>query len=114
MENLPIGRNTIGNKWVFPAKAKPDGSIDRFKARLVAQGFSQRAGVDYEGTFSPVVKLSTLRTVIAAKGDMHMHSADIETTFLNADLQEEIYMRQPKGQRMGHLVSCAGLKASTV
>jgi hypothetical protein len=103
MENLPLGRNAIGNKGVFKVKAKPDGSVDRFKARLVAKGFSQRAGVDYSETFSPVVKLSILRTVlaIAAKRNMHMHSADIETTFLNADLQEEIYMRQPIGAEDG-------------
>jgi hypothetical protein len=90
MENLPLGRNAIGNKWVFKVKAKPDGSVDRFKARLVAHGFSQRAGVDYSVTFSPVVKLSTMRTVlaIAAKRNMHLHSADIETAFLNDDLIE--------------------------
>jgi hypothetical protein len=84
-------------------KAKPDGSIDRFKARLVAQGFSQRARVDHSETFSPVVKLSTLRTVlaIATKRNMHMHSADIETAFLNVDLQEEVYMREPSGVEDG-------------
>jgi histone deacetylase 1/2 len=103
MENLPLGRNAIGNKWVFKVKAKPDGSVDRFKARLVARGFSQRAWIDYFGTFSLVVKLSTLRTVlaIAAKRNVHMHSADIRTAFLNADLQEEIYMRQPRGAEDG-------------
>ena len=118
MEHLPLGRNAIGNKWVFKVKAKSDGSMDRFKARLVAQGFSQRAGVDYSETFSPVVKLNTPRTVlaIAAKRNMHMHSADIETAFLNADLQEEIYMRQPKGAEDGtprvmrRLKSIYGLK----
>ena len=70
---------------------------------LKAQGFSQRVGVDYLETFSPVVKLNTLRTVlaIAAKRNMHMHSGDIETAFLNANLQEEIYMRQPKGAEDG-------------
>jgi hypothetical protein len=103
MENVPLGRNAIDNKWVFKVKANPDGSVDRFKARLVARGFSQRAGVDYSETVSPVVKLSTLRTFLAivAKRNMHMHSADIETTFPNADLQEEIYMRQPRGAEDG-------------
>jgi hypothetical protein len=83
MDNLPLVRNAIGNKWVCKVKAKPDGLVDRFKARLVAQGFSQRAGFDYSGTFSPVVKLNTLRTVqaIAAKRNMHMHSADIKPRF---------------------------------
>jgi hypothetical protein len=103
MENLPLGRNAISNKWVFKVKAKLDVSVDRFKERLVAQGFSQRAWVEYSETFSPVVKLSTIRTVlaIAAKRNMHMHSADIETAFLNGDLQDEIYMRQPKGAEDG-------------
>jgi histone deacetylase 1/2 len=103
MENLPLGRNAIGNKWVFKVKAKPDGLVDRFKARLVAQGFNQRARVDYYETISHVVKLSTLRTLlaIAARRNMHMHSADIETAFLNEYLQEEIYMRQPKGTKDG-------------
>jgi hypothetical protein len=75
MENLPLGRNAIGKKWVFKVNAKPDGSVDRFKARMVAQGFSQRARVDYSETFSPIVKLSTLRTVIAiaAKAE-HAHA----------------------------------------
>jgi hypothetical protein len=103
IESLPLGRNAIGNKWVFKVNAKPDGSADRFKARLVAQRFSQRAWVDYFETFSLVVKLSTLRTMfdIAAKRNMHMHSANIETTFLNAYLKEEIDMRQPRGPKDG-------------
>eukprot|EP00873_Tetraselmis_striata_P042306 jgi/Tetstr1/462570/TSEL_007556.t1 len=78
-------------------------SVNRFKARLVAQGFSQQAGVDYHATFSPVVKLSTLRTclAVAAARGMHIHQIDIETAFLNASLKEEIYMRQPKGAEDG-------------
>jgi hypothetical protein len=57
MENLPLGRNAIGNKWVIKVKAKQDGSVDRFKDRPVAKGFNPRALVDYFETFSPVVKL---------------------------------------------------------
>eukprot|EP00873_Tetraselmis_striata_P017148 jgi/Tetstr1/437412/TSEL_026094.t1 len=98
-----VGRHAIGNKWVFKVKANSDGSVNMFKARLVAQGFSQQAGVDYHATFSPVVKLSTLRTclAVAAARGMHIHQIDIETAFLNASLKEEIYMRQPKGAEDG-------------
>eukprot|EP00873_Tetraselmis_striata_P038903 jgi/Tetstr1/459167/TSEL_004613.t1 len=100
---LPVGRHAIGNKWVFKFKANSDGSVSRFKARLVAQVFSQQAGVDYHATFSPVVKLSTLRTclAVAAARGMRIHQIDIETAFLNAFLKEGIYMRQPKGAEDG-------------
>jgi hypothetical protein len=99
IENLPTRRNAIGKKWGFEVKARPGGSVDRFKARLMALGLSQRARVDYSKTFSPFVKLSTLRTVlaIAAKRNMQMHLADIETTFRNDDFQVEIYIRHPRG-----------------
>jgi hypothetical protein len=95
MEDLPLGRDAIGSKWVFKANAKLDGSVDRFKARLVAQGFNPRARVDFSETFSLFVKHNTLRTLlsIAAKRNMHMHSADIACAFLIVDLQEDIYMR---------------------
>jgi hypothetical protein len=90
VENLPLVRNYIGKKRVVKVKAKPNGSIDRFNARLVAQGSNQRARVEYSEMFSPFVKLNTLRTVlvIAAKQNIHNHSADIETAFLNAYLQD--------------------------
>jgi hypothetical protein len=78
-------------------------------ARPVAHAFSQREGIDYSETFSPLVKLNTLRTVlaIAPKRNMHMRSADIETTFLNVDLLKGVYMRNPEGQRMERLECCA-------
>jgi hypothetical protein len=94
MDYLPLGRNPIGNKLVFKVKAKPNGSVVRFKARLLAQDLSQRAGVDNSETFSLVVWLSTMRVVmvIAAKRNMHVQSANIETTFPNANLQEDTYI----------------------
>jgi hypothetical protein len=99
-----LGRHTIGNKWVFKVKSNPGGSVNRFKARLVAQGFSLCHCVDYPNTFFSAVKLSTLRIVIAltmATRGMHAHLPDIETAFLNVYLQEKIFMRQQKGAAYG-------------
>jgi hypothetical protein len=103
METPPPRRTATGNKWVFKVNAKPDGSVDRFKARLAAQGFRHRVGVDYSETFSPIVRLNTLRIVMAisAKRNMHIHSANIETAVFNADLQEEIDMHQSRGVEDG-------------
>jgi histone deacetylase 1/2 len=95
----PTGRNAIGSKWIFKVKCKPDGSVDRYKARLVAQGFSQSPGVDYEETYSPVVHRSSLRALLSygIERGMFIHQMDVVTAFLNGTLTEEIYMKQPDG-----------------
>ena len=64
LTQLPEGRKTIGSQWVFIIKRNSDGTIDRYKARLVAQGFTQMPGVDYDQTFSPTTRLSALRTIL--------------------------------------------------
>ena len=95
---LPKDRKTVGSKWVFKLKVGPDGLVERHKARLVAQGFSQKQGLDYDETFSPVVRFESLRTVIAlaVQNSMKMHQMDVTTAFLNGELQEEVYMKQPE------------------
>ncbi|KAL4585655.1 hypothetical protein LXL04_010278 [Taraxacum kok-saghyz] len=95
----PTNVNIVGCKWIYRIKRKSDGSIDRYKARLVAQGYSQEEGVDYFETFSPVIKPTTIRLVllIAISKGWSIRQLDINNAFLNGDLQENIYMRQPKG-----------------
>ena len=95
---LPAGRKAIGSKWIFKRKTDADGKVERYKARLVAQGFTQKYGVDYEETFSPVARFESIRTVLAlaAKLGLKLHQMDIKTAFLNGELEEEIYMRQPE------------------
>lgn len=97
--DLPKGETVIDNRWVFKVKVNADDSIDRFKARLVARGFTQVYGINYTETFSPVVRFSSIRTIlaVAAKNKMSLRQFDIKTAFLNGDLSETVYMKQPIG-----------------
>lgn len=97
--DLPEGRKVIDNKWIFKLKHNSAGDIERFKARLVVRGFTQQHGIDYLETFSPVVKLTSVRLIlaIAASHSLKLKQFDVETAFLYGSLDEEIYMRQPKG-----------------
>ncbi len=93
------GRKAVGCNWVFKIKRNADGSVERFKARLVAQGFSQRYGVDYDETFSPVVRFESIRTVVvlAVQRGLKLHQMDVISAFLNRELEDEVYMKQPEG-----------------
>ncbi|CAI7877170.1 unnamed protein product [Closterium sp. NIES-54] len=92
----PPGANIVSGMWIFRVK-RPPGSSPVFKARYVARGFSQRQGVDYFQTFSPTLKMTTLRVLlhVAAQRDYELHSLDFSTAFLQGSLHEEIWLRRP-------------------
>ena len=98
LTSRPRGVNVVSCKWVFSVKCK-DGWVVRFKARLVARGFSQQPGVDYSETFAPVLKYKTLRLILAliATRDLEFELMDVQTAYLNAELKELVYMAQPDG-----------------
>ncbi|KAK1593393.1 hypothetical protein QYE76_008217, partial [Lolium multiflorum] len=97
--DLPDSRKAVENKWIFKRKTDADGNITVYKARLVAKGFRQIQGVDYDETFSPVAKLKSVRILlaIAAFFDYEIWQMDVKMAFLNGDIEEELYMVQPKG-----------------
>jgi len=101
---LPPGKKAIGSGWVFRVKRNPDGSVERYKGRLVAKGFSQRPGQDYTEVFAPASRSASVRLVLAISAieDLHLHSVDIFHAFIHDELEEEIYMKQPEGfEEMG-------------
>jgi hypothetical protein len=97
---LPHGRKAIGSKWVFKVKRNPDGTVKRYKARLVAKSFGQRPGVDFDETFPPTTKWAALRAIpaLAALENLELESINISNAYLNGELHDvDVYMQQPDG-----------------
>ena len=97
--NLPSKHKAIGNKWVLKIKRKANGSIERYKAQLVVKGYTQKKGVDYKETISQVVSFASVRLILAIVANLNLefYQMGIKETFLNGELDEEIYIDQPIG-----------------
>lgn len=108
----PQNRRVLKNRWVYKMKINPDGSLDKFKARLVVKGFNQIEGIDYKETFAPVCRYESIRILLslAATQGLEIMKFDISTAFLNSTLQEDIFMEQPEGYVAGENLVCKLLK----
>eukprot|EP00253_Pinus_taeda_P001506 PITA_01506 len=95
----PEGKSVVTSRWLYKVKHVADGSIEKFKARFVARGFSQLEGVDYEETFTPVARYTSIRSIISLTAEMgwKIHQMDVKSAFLNGFIQEEVYIEQPQG-----------------
>lgn len=108
LAKLPKGKKAIGCKWVYAKKEGSQENEVRYKARLVAKGYAQKEGIDYNEVFSPVVKHSSIRILLAlvAQYDLDLVQLDVKTAFLHGDLDEEIYMTQPVGFKVAGKENC--------
>lgn len=94
LTSLPGGHRAIGLKWFFKLKKDPTGNIVKYRARLVAKGYAQQQGVDFEEVFAPVARMETMRLLLAlaAHSGWEVHHMDVKSAFLNGDLAEEVYV----------------------
>ena len=97
--DLPKGAKPIGLKLIFKIKRNSDGTINKHKSRLVAKGYIQRHGIDFEEVFAPVARIESIRLIIsiAASKGWELHHLDVKTAFLHGDLKEDVYVTQPEG-----------------
>jgi hypothetical protein len=95
----PKDKSVISYKWIYTIKHATDGSVEKFKAIFVARGFTQKEEIDYEETFSPIAKYTSIRTIISLASVLgwKLHQMDVKTTFLNGKIEQEVFVEQPDG-----------------
>jgi hypothetical protein len=95
----PKEKSVVTSKWVYKIKHVADRSVDKYKARFIARGFSQKEGEDYDKTFAPVARYTSIRAIISLSASMgwSLHQMDVKTAFLNGEIEEEVYIEQPQG-----------------
>ena len=95
----PTRKSAVTSRWLYKIKHVVDGSIEKYKARFVARGFTQKEGIDYDETFALVARYTTIKTIIslAAVFRWKLHQMDVKTAFLNGEIEEEVYIEQPEG-----------------
>ena len=100
MWSRPRGKSVVTSKWIFKIKHAANGSVEKYKARFVARGFSQKEGIDYEETFALVATYTSIRAIISLTSVMgwRLHQMDVKTAFLNGIIDEEVYIEKPKVQ----------------
>jgi hypothetical protein len=95
----PKDKSMVSSKWIYKIKHAADGSVEKFKARFVARGFTQKEGINYEETFSPVVRYTSIQAIISLASVLgwKLHQMDVKTTFLNGKIEQEVFVEQPDG-----------------
>jgi hypothetical protein len=95
----PIDKSMVGSRWIYKVKQVAVGSVEKYKARFVARGFSQIEGINYGETFAPIARYSSIRSILALSVQMGwcIHQMDVKTAFLNRIIEEEVYIEQPEG-----------------
>jgi hypothetical protein len=95
----PQGKSVVTSKWIYKIKHVADGSVEKFKARFVARGFSQKEGIDYDEIFAPVSRYTSIKIIISLASifDWKFHQMDVKTAFLNGEVEQEVYIEQPEG-----------------
>jgi hypothetical protein len=104
----PRHARVLQSRWVYKIKTAVDGSVTRFKARLVIKGYTQREGIDFNETFAPVCRYEAIRMLLSltAAKDLKAHMFDFETAFLQTEITGDVYMEQPDGYKVGKDLVC--------
>jgi hypothetical protein len=95
----PHGKSVVTSKWLYKIKHAADGSVEKFKARFVTRGFSQKEGIDYDEIFALVARYTSIRIIISLASifDWKLHQMDVKTAFLNGEVEQEVYIEKPEG-----------------